>query len=234
MNVKTTSVRRICKTYPFTLRKTVFCSIIHGLPVCKRIAFKRLWNSIWTIYKYTDWLRKEEYGCFRTNLGLLWYRAQPIPTISMIFLERQKFACQLGKWKRLTRNMRRLTLRDAVPTRSRKVRGLRLSHRRKRDSSDWCISADDGMQCGGRVWLWRLRQFYLFRGEYIRRTRHSWQQRQIGLYTPETRLVRVSDLFLLWAHFQKNKQGTPHTVKSFVLSDQTSHDKANKINNFIQ
>ena len=35
-------------------------------------------------------------------------------------------------------------------------------------------------------------------------------------------------------HFQKYKQGTLHMVKSFVLSDQTPLNPANKINNFIQ
>lgn len=34
-------------------------------------------------------------------------------------------------------------------------------------------------------------------------------------------------------HFQKYKQGTLHMVKSFVLSDQTPLNPANKINNFI-
>ncbi len=36
------------------------------------------------------------------------------------------------------------------------------------------------------------------------------------------------------AHFQKYKQGTPHMVKSLVLSDQPPLDKTRKINNFIQ
>ena len=35
-------------------------------------------------------------------------------------------------------------------------------------------------------------------------------------------------------HFQKYKQGTLHMVKSLVLSDQTSLDPANKLNNFMQ
>lgn len=35
-------------------------------------------------------------------------------------------------------------------------------------------------------------------------------------------------------HFQKYKQGTLHMIKSLVLSDQTSLNPANKINNFIQ
>lgn len=35
-------------------------------------------------------------------------------------------------------------------------------------------------------------------------------------------------------HFQKYKQGTLHMVKSLVLSDQTSLNPANRINNFIQ
>ena len=42
------------------------------------------------------------------------------------------------------------------------------------------------------------------------------------------------DKHIASAHFQKYKQGTLHMVKSFVLSDQTPLNPANRINNFIE